>query len=198
MVAAPCAPWHCVRGPVRNSGVAGRSTRSLGVMRTIAMALACLGMISIPSWALDQRTNELSGHLGRIQGWLLLPSVVGKHCAIARPRQAEKIRAAEETWRSGQAVLIQEVEATVQAAKPFYARLLGVSPNEAQAWMIDSTTMTVEEVHFWQKSVVDVWSMCYRYNELIAKHSDSDTVGKMRESLDFLNSNRKYWAAELQ
>jgi hypothetical protein len=30
-VAAPCAPLHCVRGPVRSSIVAGRSTRSLEV-----------------------------------------------------------------------------------------------------------------------------------------------------------------------
>lgn len=156
--------------------------------------LLCTAMLScpLPASASNDALNVYADHVGRLNGWLLLPEVVLKHCEIHAPGKATEMRAAFESWRTTHEELIETARHAVDATAPVFAPWLGMTVEQAKEWQRDSATLVVEEMTFWRKARVQIFSMCTNYpTYLINQHSSNKTMALVQESLAELNRARR-------
>lgn len=155
--------------------------------------MLCTAMLSfsLPVSATDPELDAYAGHVGRLNGWLLLPEVVLKHCEIHVPGHTAEMRSAFATWHADNKELIDAATSTVGATAGAFTSWLGMTVEQTKAWQRDSTTLIIEEITFWRKDRIQIYNTCVDYPSFLAeKHSSKKTLSLMRESLEVINRAR--------
>lgn len=142
-----------------------------------------LGCISSLAYAYDPVANAYSDHSGRLHGWILKPEVILKHCVIHAPAMAPKMQQAYASWLSKNTELIAEAKAVVSESARIFAPMLRMTVEQAEVWQLDSVTMTLEEISFWRKGRIEVYSVCAGYENMVAEHESERMVKMVRDSL---------------
>ncbi len=158
-----------------------RPTRSplLKLFTAAALTLPC----SL-AWPTNVVLDAYADHAGRLNGWLLLPEVVLKHCEIHVPAKTSAMRTAYSSWLTNNAQLISEARAAVLESAQVLAPMLNMTVEQAREWQRDSTTLIVEEVKFWRKGRMEVYGTCSNYEKMLGEHVGEPTQRAMRESLN--------------
>lgn len=158
--------------------------------RRLALCTAMFSC-SLSASATDPALDAYAGHVGRLNGWLLLPEVVLKHCEIHVPGNTAEMRSAFATWRAENKELIDTATSAVGATAGSFTSWLGMTVEQTKEWQRDSTTLIIEEITFWRKDRVQIYNTCLDYPMFLAeRHSSKKTLSLMRESLEEINRVR--------
>lgn len=156
--------------------------------RCISLFVAAVLMgSSFSSAATDLVANSIADHVGFLNGWVLLPDVVLRHCVIHVPSQAESLRKAHARWLVENESLISRAKNAVSDSVEFFAPRLHMTAEQTAEWQRDSTTLTIEEVKFWRKEGIEILHLCTHYEDTLAEHTSEKVQGKVRTALTELD-----------
>lgn len=162
-----------------------------GQQRMHTLARSCTSLFvagvlmgaSCSSGATDLVANSFADHIGRLNGWVLLPEVVLRHCVIHVPSQAESLRNAHTRWLVENEDLISQAKNAVSDSVEFFAPMLRMTAQQTAEWQRDSSTLVIEEMKFWGKGRIEIYHLCTHYEDTLAEHTSEKVQGKVRTSL---------------
>lgn len=153
------------------------NSRCPRVVRSLVVA-GLLAQSAFFAFATDTRSHAIADHVGRLNGWKLLPEVVLKHCVIHVPAKAEDARNAFAQWRLNNAEMLTEIGTVVDASALFLSPMLRMTVEQTKEWQRDASTLVIEEVSFWRKSRIEIHSLCANYDKLLEDHQSERVKGQ--------------------
>ena len=140
-------------------------------MRKGFWTLIVLTATSIPFNAFaasdEDSLGEISDHLGTVNAWRLIPSVLLVPCAKESPQKADAMREIYNSWSQSNESLIASIDRVLDQVVPLYANAVTVSNSEAKNGIVAITTKMIVDAYF-KNEKITVALVCADYDKIVA------------------------------